>query len=121
MAPSLLGLNYLARTTLSVPVFLGLQLGTQWDLGNNMQFSGWARAAWKHELRPERSTESSFIAAPGFNFVVQGAQPSRDALRASIGARLQLDQTVSIHSSLDGDFARKGRGYTGSAGIKVAW
>ena len=119
--PSVLGLTYAARTIFSAPTFLGLQLKTQTDLFNGMVLSAWARMAWKHEWSAQRSTRSSFATASGFDFIINGATPTRDALRASLGMKLQLDQTVAITGNFDGDFARRGRGYTGTAGIRVNW
>jgi outer membrane autotransporter protein len=116
-----IGLHYSARTITSLPTFLGLQFRTQTELGNDMKLTSWVRAAWKHEWETDRSTESSFLTAPGFNFVVDGAFPARDALRLSAGANLQLAHNLSVFAGFDGDFAGSGHGYAGSLGLQVKW
>ena len=78
--PSVIGLAYAGRTIESLPSFLGMQLEAKTDLPNQMALDGWVRASWMHEFDAGRSVESSFISAPGFDFVTQGAQPARDAL-----------------------------------------
>jgi len=118
---SQLGLNYATRTIASLPTFLGLQLKTQTDLGKNIWLSSSVRAAWKSEWLSDRSTESSFIAAPGFFFTVQGAQPARDALRVSITEKLKLNQNISMFAGFNGDFARTGQSYFGTLGIGAQW
>jgi outer membrane autotransporter protein len=104
-----------------LPTFLGLQLKTQADLGNNMGLSSLVRAAWKREWLSDLSTESSFITAPGFFFTVQGTQPARDALRISVAEQLKLDRNVSIFAGFNGDFAPSAQSYFGTLGMKVAW
>jgi uncharacterized protein with beta-barrel porin domain len=116
-----LGLSYAARTIASLPTFLGLQLKTQADLGNDIGLSSSVRAAWKREWLSDLSTESSFITAPGVFFTVQGAQPARDALRISVAEQLKLDRNVSIFAAFNGDLAPSAQSYFGTLGLKVAW
>jgi len=119
--PSLIGLTYERRATVSVPTFVGLQLKGETTFEWGWTLSAWARAAWKHEWRDERSVEAGFISAPGYTFVVSGSQPDKDALRASAGLKLQVDRNVSFFAGFSGDFASAGTGYIGTAGLKVAW
>ena len=116
---SLLGLFYSGRVTKSLPTSVGLQIKADTDLASKMVLSSWARAAWRHEWTTDRSTESAFLAAPGFNFAVRGALPAENSLRTSIGARLTIDPKVSLFTSFDGDFSKSGSGYTGSAGVRI--
>ena len=115
------GLTQNGRFTGSLPTSLGLQIKTEADLDGNRHLQAWARAAWRHEWLTERSTQSAFLAAPGFNFTVRGAQPASDTLRASLGARLMLDRSVSLFAILDGDFSSAGTGYSGQSGIRLEW
>ena len=118
---SQIGLTQNGRFTGSLPTSLGLQIKTEPDLDGNRHLQAWARAAWRHEWLTERSTQSAFLAAPGFNFTVRGAQPASDTLRASLGARLMLDRSVSLFAILDGDFSSAGTGYSGQSGIRLEW
>jgi hypothetical protein len=118
---SILGLSYAERTTVSLPTFVGLKLDSQTELENGSRLQMWGSAAWKHEWRTDRSTESAFITAPGYYFVVDGAEPSEDALRVSIGASLTVNHDVSVYGNFEGDFAASGDGYTGTGGIRFSW
>jgi outer membrane autotransporter protein len=119
--PSTIGLSYAARTTTSLPSFLGLQLEGKGDLPNAMGLDLWARAAWKYEFDATRSTESAFIAAPGFDFVVQGAQPPRDALVTSIGAKLNVTKNAAIFGTFEGQFGWGSNSIAGTGGLVITW
>ena len=118
---SQIGLSFAGRTTTSLPSVLGLKLSSEFALGADMRLSTWAQAAWKHEFHSERSTQASFLTAPGFNFEVQGPRPDADALRANLGAQLKLDANTSMFVGFDGEFSRDGQSYSGTAGIQFRW
>ena len=65
--------------------------------------------------------QASFVTAPGFDFVVTGARPASDSLRASVGGRLSLANGVSILTGFEGDFARTGSSYSGNAALRIEW
>ena len=118
--PSLIGLTYDARTIGSLPSYLGLQLESKAPLFG-MDLGLWVRGAWKHEFETDRSTESAFIAAPGFDFVVQGARPPRDAFVATLGAKLGLSKNAALFGSVQGQFGSGASSLGGSGGLVVSW
>jgi uncharacterized protein with beta-barrel porin domain len=78
------------------------------------------RAEWVHEFEPLRSIAPSFIVAPGFNFVIQGAPAATDFARLATGAKLNLGQRVSLSASFDVDLYST-PSYSGWAGLRVVW
>ncbi len=119
--PSVIGLSYASMTTTSLPSYLGLQIEAKGDLPNQMGSDVWARGAWKHEFDPTRSTQSSFISAPGFDFAIQGAQPPHDAFVTSVGLKLNLTKNAAIFGTFEGEFGSGARSYGGTGGLVVAW
>jgi outer membrane autotransporter protein len=116
-----IGLSYVGRNIVSLPSFLGVQFDGKTNLSDGVALNAWVRTAWKHEFDADRSTESAFIAAPGFDFVIEGAQPPRDALVANLGAKLKFGKNTSLFASFNGDFGAGSRGYTGTGGVSVSW
>jgi uncharacterized protein with beta-barrel porin domain len=119
--PSMIGLAYASRTIASVPAYIGAQVDAKANLGNSYLLDGWIRAAWVHEFEADRSIDASFIAAPGFGFVVEGAQPARDMARISTGAKLNVSEHVSFSASVDANLAPSGQSYSGFGGFRVSW
>jgi outer membrane autotransporter protein len=114
-------LSYAAGTTTSLPSFLGLQLEGKGDLPNAVGLDLWVRGAWKHEFDTARSTESAFIAAPGFDFEIQGAQPPRDALVTSVGAKLKVTKNAAVFGTFEGQFGPGANSVAGTGGIMITW
>ena len=118
---SQIGLSYNERTVNSLPSRLGLQLKTNTDLASDTVLSLALSGAWKHEFKPERSIESSFIAAPGFDFVIRGAQPPIDVLLANIGLNLTISKSLTLFGNFEYDAFGMGHSYAGMAGLNVSW
>ena len=120
-AASELGLSYSERTINSLPSRLGVQVKTKTKLFNGRELTILVRAAWMHEFDNERSIESSFIAAPGFDFVIQGAKPPTDSLRTGIGLNLPLGERSSLYGNLDCDNSGGGHSYSGMGGLRFSF
>jgi uncharacterized protein with beta-barrel porin domain len=120
-SPSVIGLSYMGRTIDSLPSFLGVQFDGKTDLSEDVALSSWVRTAWKHEFDADRSTESAFIAAPGFDFVIEGAQPPHDALVTNLGAKLKFSKNTSLFAGFNGEFGAGSTSYAGTGGLSVSW
>jgi uncharacterized protein with beta-barrel porin domain len=119
-APSFIGLSFASRNVNSVPIFIGAQLDGTQLLPNGGSLYGWARATWVHEFLPHRTINPSFIAAPGFDFVIDGALAPTDLARINLGAKVALNQSVSVSADVRADLYRT-PSFAGFAGLKVAW
>ncbi len=116
-----LGLSYDSRTINSLQSHLGAQLKAKTDLPHGMALSGLVRADWAHEFDRDRSMKSSFISAPGFDFVIQGARPPADSLRSNVGINLALGKHLSLYGNFDYDYASAGYSYSGTGGLSITW
>jgi outer membrane autotransporter protein len=119
---SLIGLNHLAHSTLSVPAVAGVQLGGGGELSGNLRLSLFTRLAWRHEFQTARTTENAFITAPDVSFVVHGAEPVQDALRANLDLRAVIFRRVSAYVNVQGDFSRAAKtDISRSFGFSLVW
>jgi subtilase-type serine protease len=119
--PGIFGLAYQPQTVTSLPAFLGLQFDTRLSLSNGTVWSPFARVAWVHEFRPDRSTTSSFVSLPGTLFAVDGARAWSDALKVNAGSRVALNRYASLFASFDGEFSNSGHSYGGRGGLRFSW
>jgi hypothetical protein len=103
---SLIGLNHLAHNTLSVPALAGVQLGGAAEVSRKLRLSIFTRLAWRHEFRTDRTVENAFITAPDVSFLVHGAEPRQDVVRANLDIRGVLFGRVSLYVNLQGDVWR---------------
>jgi len=119
--PTNIGLVYNSRTILSLPLMLGAEFRTKFVFKDDVALTAWVRAAWRHEFADDRSIDASFLTAPGFNFIVRGAEPSRDALRSAVGANLALSRNASLFASFDADVSATSHAYAGTGGVRLSW
>jgi hypothetical protein len=87
----------------------------------NAGLSEWVRGAWKHEFDTQRSVEDSFLAAPGFNFVIDGARATRDPAWVNTGARLAITPSVALFAAFAGNLSPTSHSYSGTGGVRVSW
>ncbi len=116
-----IGLSYNDRIIDSMPLRLGIQLKTKTEFTADTALSLVVSAAWKHEFRTERSTESSFVSAPGFDFVIQGAHPPVDSMLASIGLNLTVSKVCTLFGNFECDALGTEQSYAGMAGFHINW
>ena len=119
-APGVLGLSFAARTTTSLPTFLGVQADTRIVFANGAVVSPYARASWVHEFEPSRQITATFVSLPTGAFTVDGARPARDSGRLDAGSKVQLDTTRSLFANVSGEWSGISQSYSATAGLKVA-
>ncbi|TLU87805.1 MAG: hypothetical protein FDX21_03015 [Chlorobium sp.] len=118
---SQIGLSYDHRIINSLPLRLGMQLKTKTELSSDALLSVAVSAAWKHEFEPERSIKSSFITAPGFDFVIQGSQSAVDSMLSGIGLNLTIKKSCALFVNFQCDTFGVGQSYAGMAGLHISW
>ena len=91
------------------------------SLVSGHSLSYFVRVAWRHDFEPYRTIESSFLAAPGFDFTINGAVAPQDAASIDIGLKYDLTKRLAITSNFEGLFSPQGNSYGGTIGAKSAW
>jgi len=119
--PSTYGLSFEKQTTYSIPSTLGLQVGSAWVAPNGVDFSNSLRADWLHEFEPGRSTTASILAAPGYDFTVQGAQPATDAAELTLKSQIRFAPHAAIYGKANATISDLKPTYSGNIGVKVSW
>ncbi len=117
----LFGLSYAARTTSSLPAFLGAQFDTHAELPNGWIVSPYLRLSWVHEFEPNRDIAASFILLPGGEFSVDGPRAAADAARINAGVKLAVARNISLFASATGEFSDRSDLYAGKGGLKIYW
>jgi len=117
--PGILGLSFAARTTTSLPTFLGMQVDTRTILSDGSILTPYARASWVHEFEPTRQVTAAFINIPTAAFTVDGARAASDAARIDAGVKYALDPTRSLFANLSGEWSNVGQSISATAGFKL--
>lgn len=116
-----LGLSYDARRTSSLPIYLGAQLDTRYQLSNGMLLLPYARVSWVHEFNRARDLAAAFIVLPDAAFSVDGARVAANAARVNLGSSIAIKRNVSLFANFDGEFASSSQSYAGKGGLRAAW
>jgi uncharacterized protein with beta-barrel porin domain len=119
--PGVLELQYGAHTVSSVPLYLGGQIDSRFDLAPGLVLIPSLRVAEVHEFNPQRTITAEFLSAPGFPFVVHGAAAAEDAAQIQAGVRLALNRQISIYANFTGYFSGSGNSVGGFGGVKISW
>jgi uncharacterized protein with beta-barrel porin domain len=120
-APSVIGLQFPERSVASVVSQFGAQLDAKVGLGDLGQLAPFARLSWRHEFEPQRTLAPSFIAAPGFDFLVDGPRALTDAADFRAGLSLQLLPNLGAFVSTEDVFANRSLVYSASIGVRASW
>ncbi len=118
---SSIGLTYHDRTITSLPARIGMQLTKHTALSSDSALLLSLRTAWVHEFYPERTLESSFNAAPGFNNIIRGAQPYDNVLETSIGLDFCSHNAVTLYGRFGLNILKPTENYSGLLGLQVSF
>jgi uncharacterized protein with beta-barrel porin domain len=78
-------------------------------------------AAWAHDFNTDRSAQATFQALPGASFVVNGAQPARDAALTTASAEMKFVSGISLAAAFEGEFSDVTRSYAGKGVVRYTW
>jgi uncharacterized protein with beta-barrel porin domain len=116
----LFALSYQAEDTVSTRLELGARLSHGMDLNpGRLTLSG--RAAWQHNLNPDRDVTAGFVNLAGTSFVTDAAAASRNSLLLTLGADYAMSQAVSFGLTADAAIGDNGSAFAGKASFKVRW
>ena len=73
-----------------------------------------------HDFETQRWIDPTFVSAPGFGFVVQGAEGVQDLPRVGAGIKLNITKQVSFNANVSTDLYQT-PSYMGWAGFNYAW
>jgi uncharacterized protein with beta-barrel porin domain len=116
-----LGLQYDAHTVASVPLYLGGQVDSRFDVAPGVALIPSLRVAEVHEFNAQRTITAEFLSAPGFPFLVHGAAAAEDAAQVQAGLKLALDRRISVYANFTGYFSGGGNSLGGFGGVKISW
>ena len=113
-------LNYAANTSTANHS----ELGIRWDKTGAMANGSsklTASLAWIHEWNPARAVNAGFVSLPGSTFEIDGASPSADAVRVSLGSEVTYTNGWSTSAKLGGEFSSNQQSYEGKFGFGYKW
>jgi outer membrane autotransporter protein len=116
-----LGLQYDAHTVASVPLYLGGQVDSRFDVAPGVALIPSLRVAEVHEFNAQRTITAEFLSAPGFPLLVHGAAAAEDAAQVQAGLKLALDRRISVYANFTGYFSGGGNSLGGFGGVKISW
>lgn len=119
--PGVLGLSYGGHTVASVPLYLGGQIDTQFEVMPGIALIPSLRLAEVHEFNAQRTITAQFRSTPPFPFLVHGAAAAEDAGEVQAGLRLALNRQVSLYANFTGYFSPAGNSLGGFGGVKLSW
>ncbi|PZU85730.1 MAG: autotransporter domain-containing protein [Chelatococcus sp.] len=118
--PGTFALSYAGKDTTRLRGELGLRADAQFTLaGRPLKLE--AGAAWVRNGNVGSSALASFQTLPGATFSVVGTALDRNALRTTASAELSLGKSLTIATTLEGEFAQNSRSLGGKAALRYSW
>ncbi|OAI25527.1 hypothetical protein A1351_16515 [Methylosinus sp. R-45379] len=114
-------LTFAARETDSLPLYFGARFKRSFALDNGWRLTPDLSLAYVHEFEPTRALLASFASAPSAAFTIAGARPDENYLQVKGGLRLDVNASVALFASFEGEYGGRTQSYAGRGGLKVVW
>ncbi|TAL78296.1 MAG: autotransporter outer membrane beta-barrel domain-containing protein, partial [Beijerinckiaceae bacterium] len=118
---STFGLAYNGQSATQTQLEIGSWIDKAMVLPGGMPVDLFGRLAYAHDWQTNPSIGASFLALPGSNFTVEGAQLPHNLALVTAGATLQLADSWKLTGKFDGEFAKGAEFYTGAARLQYTW
>ena len=117
-----LNLTVAPQTTGSARSVLGAELAGAFGPEGREKLALQLRLGWAHEYADTtRPVTASFAGAPGANFTVFGAAPTRDAATFSLAANTAVAPGTSLYLRYDGETGNGTTTHALNGGFRVSW
>ncbi len=116
----LYALSFTGRSVADTRGELGLRVDETLPLGGGA-LTLRLRAAWVHDFRPGATLNAGLLNLPGAGFRVVGASRAHDAALASAGLDWKLNDSLSLSTTLGGEFSGQTTSYNALAALRLAW
>ena len=115
------GLDYQARTALSVRSELGARIAHTFALRDGATWALRAGAAWAHDYMGTPDVTTGFQGIPDSTFAVSSAKASPDWLLVSAGTEYGFGNGFAVAANFDGAFASNAQVLAGTARVSYRW
>jgi autotransporter-associated beta strand protein len=117
---STFALSYAAKSVTDTRTELGLRTDKSFAMPDGV-LTLRGRAAWAHDLNPDRAVAATFQTLPGASFVVNGAAQASDAALTSASAEIKWLNGWSVAATFEGEFSNVTRSYAGKGVVRYLW
>jgi outer membrane autotransporter protein len=100
---------------------LGARFASQTQLPDGTGVTFQARAAWAHDYDTDIVANAAFQSLPAAAFSVAGARAAADSALLSAGVEMQLTESISLSTKVDGEFSSTTTMYSGTLNARVTW
>ena len=117
-----LNLNVAPQTTGSARSVLGAEFAGAFGPDGREKLAVQIRLGWAHEYADTtRPVTASFAGAPGSNFTVFGAAPTRDSATFSLAANTVVAPGTSLYVRYDGETGSGTANHVLNGGLRLTW
>ena len=120
MGANTFALAYGARSVTASRGELGLRSDKSFAVQNGI-LTLRGRAAWAHDVNPDRTLAATFQALPGASFVVNGAAQAADTALVTAAADMRWLNGWSAAATFEGEFSNVTRSYGGKGVVRYSW
>ncbi|WP_175577198.1 autotransporter domain-containing protein [Rhizobium oryziradicis] len=114
-------LSFADRTTISLPVSVGLRTSGSFSLDDSWTVAPTASAAYVHEFKPARDMTASLAAIPANAFTMSGPRAAEDSADLRLGLTFASKSGLSLSGELKGSFSSASTAIGAKASLKYSW